>query len=65
MSSSNEEIAREIWYDVLAAMPEDLFPNLVAFTKNRVMAPGYNYADEFDCGLELILQALEEKRPRS
>jgi hypothetical protein len=30
----------------------------------HVMKPGYNYAKEFEFGLDLILDGLEEKRAR-
>jgi AcrR family transcriptional regulator len=40
--------------------PEE-YPNLVEFATNRVLQPGYDYADEFNFGLELILDGLEHQ----
>lgn len=40
--------------------PEE-YPHLVEFAMQRVMKPGYDYADEFDFGLELILDGLERQ----
>jgi AcrR family transcriptional regulator len=35
------------------------YPNLVAFISEHAMQPGYDYADEFEYGLDLILDGLE------
>ena len=35
------------------------YPYLTEFATQRVMKPGYSYADEFEYGLELILDGLE------
>ena len=40
--------------------PADLYPNLAAFTFDHVLQPGYDFAAEFDVGLELILDGLVE-----
>ncbi len=45
--------------DMVAAM-EDAYPQLSAFALSHVMKPGYDYASEFDYGLELILSGLEQ-----
>jgi hypothetical protein len=45
-------------------IPPGLFPNLVELTKEHVLKPGYSYGDEFDFGLELILDGLERARRR-
>ena len=37
----------------------DHFPALHAFTTDHVMQPGYDFGDEFDYGLDLILDALD------
>ena len=37
----------------------DAYPNLVAFITEHAMQPGYDYADEFEYGLDLILDGLE------
>jgi len=40
--------------------PVSAYPNLVQFLSEHVMKPGYDYADEFEYGLDLILDALEQ-----
>ena len=42
-----------------AAMPVGEYPNLVEFTAEHVLQPGYDFAHEFDFGLDLILDGLE------
>ncbi|MFO0591555.1 MAG: TetR/AcrR family transcriptional regulator [Polyangiaceae bacterium] len=45
--------------EILASMPVDALPNLAWFTAEHVMKPGYAFADEFEYGLELVLDGLE------
>jgi AcrR family transcriptional regulator len=40
----------------------DEYPNLVAFITEHAMQPGYDYADEFEYGLDAILDGLERER---
>jgi AcrR family transcriptional regulator len=42
----------------MAQFQADEYPHLVEFAMQRVLQPGYDYADEFDFGLELILDGL-------
>ena len=44
---------------MLAQFPSDEFPHLAAFTTGHVLTPGYDFADEFAFGLELLLDGLE------
>jgi len=37
------------------------YPYLVEFAEQRVMRPGYDYGDEFNFGLNLILDGLEQR----
>lgn len=54
--------------DEIAAMAQDMFepfpaneyPNLAEFVTDHVMKPGYDYGEEFEYGLDLILNGLEE-----
>lgn len=50
--------------DFLAQFPAREYPHLVEFATERVMRPGYDYGDEFDFGLELILDGLERRLSR-
>lgn len=45
-------------------MPSGMYPHLVELTKEHVLKPGYSYRQEFDFGLELILDGLERARQR-
>jgi AcrR family transcriptional regulator len=45
----------------MAQFDADEYPHLVEFAMQRVLQPGYDYADEFDFGLELILDGLARR----
>ncbi|WP_202918275.1 TetR/AcrR family transcriptional regulator [Streptomyces cavernae] len=49
-----EEVAGAI----LREMPADTYPHLTELAAEHVLKPGYDYADEFEFGLNLILDAL-------
>jgi hypothetical protein len=38
------------------------YPNLAAFITDHAMKPGYDFADEFEVGLDVILDGLERVR---
>jgi hypothetical protein len=40
-------------------MPVGEYPNLVEFTTEHVLRAGYDFAREFDFGIDLILDGLE------
>jgi AcrR family transcriptional regulator len=40
----------------------DEYPNLVEFIEDHAMQPGYDFGDEFEYGLDLILDGLERAR---
>ncbi len=43
----------------LRQFPADVFPHLAEIATQLVMKPGYDYANEFEFGLDLILDGLE------
>ncbi|MEU0690501.1 TetR/AcrR family transcriptional regulator [Streptomyces uncialis] len=43
---------------ILREMPADAYPHLAEIATEHVLQPGYDYADEFAFGLDLILDAL-------
>ncbi|MEV7286324.1 TetR/AcrR family transcriptional regulator [Streptomyces sp. NPDC093252] len=43
---------------IIDRMPADAYPHLAELAAEHVMKPGYDYADEFDFGLTLILNGL-------
>ncbi len=44
---------------IMPSLAGEDYPHLTEFAVERVMQPGYSFGDEFDVGLELILDALE------
>jgi AcrR family transcriptional regulator len=44
---------------MLARFPADQYPHLAEFTFGHVLQPGYDYGDEYEFGLGLILDGLE------
>jgi AcrR family transcriptional regulator len=44
---------------IVAQFPVGEYPNLAEFTFEHVLKPGYDYGDEYDFGLDLILDGLE------
>lgn len=54
--------AAEIAEAILEDFPTEAFPYLTELTIEHVMQPGYNYANEFEFGLNLILDSLERIR---
>jgi AcrR family transcriptional regulator len=55
---SGDDVA-EIAETMLEPFPVNEYPKLMAFLTEHVMRPGYDYGDEFEYGLELILDGLE------
>jgi AcrR family transcriptional regulator len=47
---------------MLQQLPAGHYPHLVEMATEHVLKPGYNYADEFEIGLDLILDGLERLR---
>ena len=53
-----EETA-QLAQEIAAPMPADQYPHLHELTVRHILQPGYRYGDEFEIGLDLILDALE------
>lgn len=45
---------------MLQRFPADEYPYLVELTAEHILQPGYSYADEFNFGIELILDGLQK-----
>ena len=56
------EEAAEVAESILRQFPADAYPHLTELTIQHVLQPGYDYADEFEFGLDLILDGLERLR---
>ena len=52
----------EVAQDMLEPFPLNAYPNLMEILTEHVMKPGYDYGDEFEYGLDLILDGLEGAR---
>ena len=57
-ATEGDEMA-ELATDIAARMPTDEFPHLAEFTSEHVLQPGYDFGDEFEFGLDLLLDGLE------
>jgi AcrR family transcriptional regulator len=55
---TGEETA-ELAQAILTQMPPDEYPHLTELTVEHVLQPGYDYGNEFEFGLDLILDGLE------
>src|SRR6266496_5619691 len=55
---TSEEVV-EVADSILRQFPADAYPHLAELTIQHVLQPGYDYADEFAFGLDLILDGLE------
>jgi hypothetical protein len=47
---------------MLEPFPVGEYPNLAAFITEHAMKPGYDFGDEFEVGLGVILEGLERVR---
>ncbi len=52
----------EVGPEILAAIPVDAYPHLAEVAAELIRS-GFRYADEFELGLDLILDGLERLRP--
>ena len=52
----------EMAESMLEPFPTGEYPNLAAFITEHAMKPGYDFADEFEYGLDVILDGLERVR---
>jgi AcrR family transcriptional regulator len=58
---TSDDVA-EVAQSMLEPFTPDEFPNMVEILTDHVMKPGYNHGDEFEYGLDLILDGLEMVR---
>ncbi len=59
------EDAADVSEHLLGMLPADDYPHLTEMIVEHALKPGYDYADEFAFGLDLILDALERVRDRA
>ena len=58
----SEDMVAEMAQTMLEPFPFDQYPNLADFVTEHVMQPGYDFGDEFEYGLDLILDGIERAR---
>jgi AcrR family transcriptional regulator len=56
------EQTAELAQEILARAPAADYPHLTELTVEHVLQPGYDYGNEFEFGLDLILDGLERAR---
>ena len=52
----------EVAETMMQPFPDNEYPNLVEFITEHALKPGHDFADEFEYGLDVILDALERVR---
>lgn len=55
----------EVAESMLRQFPADEYPHLTELITQHALRPGYDYADEFEYGLDLVLDGLERDRDTS
>lgn len=55
------EQTQELAADIMSGFPEGAYPYFTEFAMGHVMQPGYDFADEFDFGLDIVLDGLERQ----
>jgi AcrR family transcriptional regulator len=58
----NADDVAELAQDMLEPFPPGEYPNLADFITEHAMKPGYDFGDEFEYGLDVILDGLERLR---
>ena len=53
------EEAQEVGRQMFARMPAGAYPHLTELTVQHILQPGYDYGDEFEYGLDLLLDGLD------
>lgn len=59
LPATGGETMADLATQILEGSPLDEYPHLAEFTAQHVLQPGYDFAQEFDFGLDLILAGLE------
>ena len=59
------EELEEISDSILGRMPAGVYPHLTEMTVEHVLQPGYSYSNEFEFGLDLMLDGLERIRAQA
>lgn len=65
LAFDGEEDLAELGRQILTALPEGQLPYFREFTLEHALRPGYDFGDEFEVGLELVLDGLEARLEES
>jgi AcrR family transcriptional regulator len=55
------DTAAEVAEPMMQQFPADAYPHLVELTTEYILLPGYDFGDEFEFGLDVILDALTSR----
>ena len=56
----SEAETAEVTQEIAAQLPAGEYPHLTELAVTHVLQPGYRYADEFEIGLDLVLDAIRQ-----
>lgn len=59
--ATNAADMTEVAENIAETFTADLYPHLIELTEEHVLQPGYDFANEFDFGLNLILDGLSSR----
>jgi AcrR family transcriptional regulator len=62
LPSRTSEESAELARNILEQLPADRYPHMAEMITEYALKPGYDYAKEFEFGLDLILDGLESLR---
>lgn len=65
LTYDTSEEAAQVAESILQQIPADEYPHLAELITEHAMKPGYEYAEEFEFGLDLILNGLEETQRKT
>jgi len=59
-TTGGDELA-ELAGEILASLDPDAYPHFVDYARERVLGGDYEFGDEFDFGLEVVLDGIEHR----
>ena len=62
LTYTTSEEAAVVAEDILRGLPAEDYPHLAEMIVEHALKPGYDYAEEFNFGLDLILDGLERSQ---
>jgi AcrR family transcriptional regulator len=60
---TESDTAGDVTEAIMQQMPAGVYPHLVEMATEHILQPGYNFGDEFEYGLNVILDALSRSTP--